>query len=131
MGHYAKVEDGIVIDVIVADIDYINTLDDASSWIKTSYNTRFGVHYQPDSNTPSADQSKALRKNYAQIGHLYSAEHDMFHAPQPFDSHTLNTETGDWDAPLPKPDLLEGQLLVWDEDLYQSDNTQGWVIIDV
>jgi len=65
MGHYAKVNNGIVEQVIVAEPEFFETFVDTSpgAWIQTSYNTRGGVHYQADSNEPSADQSKALRKN--------------------------------------------------------------------
>ena len=70
MAHYAKVLDGKVINVIVAEADFFKTFidDTPGTWIQTSYNTRGGVHYEPNSHTPSSDQSKALRKNYAGIG---------------------------------------------------------------
>ena len=48
MGHYAKIDsNNIVIQVIVANADFINTLPDKDSYIKTSYNTMGGVHYEP------------------------------------------------------------------------------------
>ena len=71
MAHYAKVVDGIVTNVIVAEASYFDTFIDDSygEWIQTSYNTHGGVHYEPgptsDLTKPSSDQSKALRKNYA------------------------------------------------------------------
>ena len=75
MGHYAKVIGDTVVQVIVAKQDFIDTLPDKNMWIKTSYNTHGGVHYTQDENnrrsTPSSDQSKALRKNYAGIGMTY------------------------------------------------------------
>mgnify|MGYP007072182841 FL=1 len=69
MAHYAKVDSGIVLKVISAGSDFFNTFVDDSpgEWIQTSYNTRGGVYYQPNSNTPSDDQSKALRKNFAGV----------------------------------------------------------------
>ncbi len=71
MAHFAKVSGGTVIQVIVAEPEFFNTFVDTSpgEWIQTSYNTRGGVHYNPNTNTPSEDQTKALRKNYAGIGY--------------------------------------------------------------
>jgi len=125
MAHYAKVLDGKVIKVIVAEAEFFNNFVDDSpgEWIQTSYNTRGGTHYQPNTNTPSTDQSKALRKNFAGIGYIYDQTRDAFYSPQPFASWTLNETTCLWEAPIVKPD---GRY-VWDEELYQSDNTQGWV----
>ena len=61
MAHYAKVVDGKVTNVIVAEAEYFDTFVDDSpgTWVQTSYNTRGGVHYKPNSDTPSDDQSKA------------------------------------------------------------------------
>ena len=69
MSHYAKVQNGYVTKVIVAEAEFFDTFVDDSpgEWIQTSYNTRSGVHYKPNSDEPSEDQSKALRKNYAQV----------------------------------------------------------------
>lgn len=131
MSHYAKVLDGRVIKVIVAEADFFDTFvdDSAGEYIQTSYNTRGGVHYEPNSHTPSADQSKALRYNYAGVGFHYDKDADAFYSPQPFDSWVLNTETYLWEAPIAKP--TEVGFWVWNEQLYQDDTadpkTQGWV----
>lgn len=105
MGHYAKVLDGKVTDVMVADSAYMSQFVDTSPgrWIKTSYNTRGGVHYDPTTGQPSADQSKALRKNFAGVGMLYNAAEDVFYPKQPFPSWTLNTTTYLWECPVPHP----------------------------
>ena len=128
MARYAKVNDsGIVETVIVAEAEFFDTFVDASpgKWIQTSYNTRGGVHYEPDSNTPSSDQSKALRKNHAGIGYTYDETKDAFIPPQQFSSWTLNNTTCLWEPPISKPS--DGKTYRWDESLYQSDNTKGWV----
>ena len=127
MAHYAKVLDGKVINVIVAEADFFNTFidDTAGTWIQTSYNTRGGVHYEPNSHTPSSDQSKALRKNYAGIGFTYDKDKDAFYEPQPYASWTLNSTTYYWEPPVTYPS--DGKIYDWDESLYQSDNTKGWV----
>ena len=129
MAHYAKVQNGIVTKVIVAEAEFFNTFvdDTAGEWIQTSYNTRAGVHYEPNSNTPSSDQSKALRKNYAGVGFTYDSDKDAFYEPHPYASWTLNNTTCIWEPPNAKPDDDKGYY--WDESLYQSDNTKGWVEI--
>jgi hypothetical protein len=130
MAHFAKVQDGIVTKVIVAEPEFFDTFVDSSpgTWIQTSYNTRGGVHYQPDTNEPSADQSKALRKNYAGIGFTYDATRDAFIPPQPFASWTLNETTCLWEAPVPMPeDAGTGEppiMYRWDEE------TTNWVLIE-
>lgn len=116
MAHFAKVKDGVVTEVIVAEQKFINNFVDSlpGQWIQTSYNTRGGVHYQPNTNTPSDDQTKALRKNYAGIGFTYDATRDAFIPPQPFASWTLNEDSCLWEPPVPKPE--DGKLYRWDED---------------
>ena len=116
MGHFAKVQDGVVTQVIVAEPEFFDTFVDSSPgrWLKTSYNTRGGVHYQPNTNTPSEDQTKALRKNYAGVGFTYNATKDAFIPPQPFASWTLNDDTCLWEPPIAYPD--DGNTYRWDED---------------
>ena len=130
MAHYAKVKNDIVTQVIVAEAEFFKTFVDTEpgKWVQTSYNTRGGVHYEPNSNTPSSDQSKALRKNYAGIGFVYDSDKDAFYEPQPYPSWTLNDTTCIWESPITKPDDTRGYY--WDESVYQADNTKGWVLID-
>ena len=112
MGHHAKVLDGKVIQVIVAEPDFFDTFVDSSpgQWIQTSYNTRGGVHYGPDG---KPDGNIALRGNYAGIGYTYDAVNDVFYAPQPFPSWTLDQATWLWSAPVAYP--ADGQRYDWDE----------------
>ena len=126
MGHYAKVHKGIVTRVIVAEPEFFDTFvdDSAGKWIQTSYNTRGGIHYGQDG---QPDDGTALRKNYAGIGFTYDSEKDAFFPPQPFASWTLNDDTCLWEAPVAYPD--DGERYTWDEDAYQADNTQGWVLV--
>lgn len=124
MAHYAKVNNGIVEQVIVAEADFFDNFVDSSpgEWIQTSYNTRGGVHYQPNSNTPSDDQTKALRKNYAGVGYTYDSFKDAFIPPKLFDSWTLNEDSCLWEAPVAYPE--DGNDYYWDED------TISWVIVE-
>lgn len=119
MGHYAKIVDGIVTNVIVAEQDFIDSYDDGipGQWIQTSYNTRGGIHYQPNSQEPSIDQSKALRKNYAGIGHTYDPIRDAFIPPKPYNSWILNEDTCLWECSIPYPS--DGKTYIWNEEQLQ------------
>ena len=104
MAHYAKVKDGIVQQVIVAEQDFIDNLvdDTPGKWIQTSYNTRGGKHYKEDG-TESSDQSKALRKNFAFVGGTYDKAKDAFYEAKPYPSWTLNETTCLWESPKSLP----------------------------
>jgi hypothetical protein len=105
MSHFAKVTDGKVTQVIVAEKEFFDTYVDSTpgEWIQTSYNTRGGKHYNPETGELSADQSKALRGNYAGIGYTYDRANDVFYAPQPDSTWVLNTTTWTWENPNPAP----------------------------
>ena len=121
MAHFAQVIDGVVVNVIVAEQPFIDTLPDPENWIQTSYNTFGGIHYKPNvvPREPSEDQSKALRKNYAGIGFTYDSQRDAFIPPKDYQSWTLNEVTCLWDPPTPMPE--DGNQYYWDEP------TQSWV----
>jgi len=108
MSHFAKVENGIVTKVIVAEQDYIDNLVDDSpgEWIKTSYNTSGGVHL--DGGTP-------LRKNYAGLGYTYDKVKDAFIPPQPYTSWTLDEDTCLWEPPVAYPNDDEN-FYIWNEE---------------
>jgi hypothetical protein len=112
MAHFAKVVDGVVSQVIVAEPEFFQTFVDSSpgEWIQTSYNTHGGEHKL--GGTP-------LRKNYAGIGFTYDRVKDAFIPPKPFASWVLNEDTCLWDAPVAMPD--DGKVYTWDEA------TTNWV----
>ena len=116
MAHYAKVVDGVVVSVIVAEAEFFDSFVDSSPgrWIQTSYNTKNGIHYNPETQQPSVDQTKALRKNYASIGYTYNAQLDAFVPPKPYPSWVFNEETCNWHAPVEAPENVE--LYSWDEE---------------
>ena len=140
MAHYAKVNQGIVENIIVAEPEFFDDYVDTSpgDWIKTSYNTRGGVHYQVDSDgiqrytTQSADQSKALRKNYAEIGGTYDSENDAFIPVKRYRTWVLNKTTFIWEPPIPAPTITGNEVYDWFDDVYEADTnnpkTQGWVL---
>ena len=113
MSHFAKVENGVVTQVIVIEQDVLNLghWGDPASWVQTSYNTSGGVHSQ--GGTP-------LRKNFAGIGYTYDASRDAFIPPKPFASWVLDEATCNWNAPTPMP-VEEDKMFTWDEP------TTSWV----
>jgi hypothetical protein len=110
VGHYAKVENGIVTQVIVADGPDWCEKNLGGEWIQTSYNTHGGVH---------TGGKFPIHKNYAGIGYLFDGI--GFYAPQPFPSWTLNKDTYFWEPPTPRPD--NDKFYTWDEP------TLSWVEI--
>ena len=115
MSHFAKVENGVVTQVIVIEQDVLNLghWGDPASWIQTSYNTSGGVHRQ--GGTP-------LHKNYAGVGYTYDSGRDAFIPPQPYPSWTMSEETCLWSAPIPMP--TDDKRYQWDE------TTTSWIKID-
>jgi len=105
MSHFAKVCDGKVVQVIVAEKEFFDTFVDSSpgEWIQTSYNTKGNQH----------PKGKPLRGNYAGIGSIYDKTNDVFYAPQPYPSWILNTDTWTWESPTPYP--TDDKRYRWDE----------------
>ena len=115
MSYFAKIDsDGIVVQVIAIEKDMLDTGNwgDPNDWVQTSYNTRGGIHYAPNSIEP--DGGIALRKNYAGIGYTYDKVRDAFIPPKSYPSWVLDEDTCQWNAPTPMPD--DGNLYGWDED---------------
>jgi hypothetical protein len=111
MAHYAKVEDSVVTQVIVADNQEWCETNLGGTWVQTSYNTIGGVN--------NREGGQALHKNYAGIG--YTFDGIGFAAPQPYASWSLNSTTYLWEAPTPMP--VDDKFYRWDED------TTSWVEI--
>jgi hypothetical protein len=114
MSHFAKVVNGVVTQVIVAEPEFFQTFVDSSpgEWIQTSYNTRGGVH---------ANGGTPLRKNFAGIGYAYDVSRDAFIPSKRFASWVLNEETCLWEAPVQMPN--NGKFYNWDEP------TLSWIEI--
>ena len=105
MSHFAKVTDGKVTQVIVAEKEFFDTYVDSTpgEWIQTSYNTHANQH----------PEGKPLRGNYAGIGYTYDRTNDVFYAPQPFASWIINNTTWTWEAPVAMP--TDDKMYSWDE----------------
>ena len=104
-------------------IQFLENIHGWPLWVKTSYNTKGGKHYDLDGVTLSGDQSKAFRKNYAGVGMIWDEDKDMFYYTQPYNSWTLNLTTGEWDPPTAYPDTqTEGK-----KDVYEwNEGTTSW-----
>lgn len=127
MAHFVKLDNNIVVGAIVVSNEDCGGLDWPESeavgqqfianlglngrWIQTSYNTKGGQH----------PTGQGFRKNYAGIGWHYDPKGDAFHAPRPYDSWTLNTDTYQWEAPVPMPawEFGDGSNWAWDEEQQQ------------
>ena len=107
MAHYAKVENGIVTQVIVAEQEFINSgyVGEPTDWVQTSYNTRGNQH----------PEGRPLRGNYAGIGFTYDSTNDVFYAPTPYPSWILNNTTWTWEAPVAYP--TDGKDYKWNETI--------------
>ena len=121
MGHYARINDNnIVEEVIVATKDVIDTglKGDPTKWIKTSYNTHGGEHYDRN-NRALPDGLPGLRKNYAGVGYKYDKDRDAFIPPKPYPSWVLDEKSCLWEAPIPKPEtsknIEEAGFWHWNE----------------
>ena len=102
MSHFAKLENNLVTQVIVAEQDFINSgiMGDSFLWIQTSYNDNF-------------------RKNFAGVGFTYDATRDAFIPPKPYPSWTLVEDTCQWQPPTAMPD--DGKEYSWNEE------TTAWI----
>ena len=132
MAHFAKLDqNNVVVFVTVGRQEDDGreaelTARTGDVYKQTSYNTRGGVHYTDG--VPSANQTKAFRKNYAGLGYTYDAGRDAFIPPKPYNSWVLNEDTCLWDAPVAMPeDAGTGEppkRYTWDED------TTSWVEVN-
>jgi hypothetical protein len=115
MAHFAKVNNGIVEQVIVAEPEFFETFVDTSpgEWIQTSYNT-YGNQHRLDG-TP-------LRGNFAGVGYTYDSTNDVFYAPKPFASWLLNDTTWLWEAPIAYP--TDGKVYTWNESTLSWDSVE-------
>jgi hypothetical protein len=110
MAHFAKLDENNVVTAVVvvnndaldpereeqSGIEFLNSLYvDTATWVQTSYNHKF-------------------RKQYAGINFSYDSVSDVFIAPKPFPSWSLD-ENHDWQAPVAKPN--DGLIYQWNEEL--------------
>ena len=110
MSHFAKVENGVVVQVIVAEQDVIDSGIFGHGWVQTSYNTHGGQH----------PEGRPLHKNYAGIG--YTWDGTGFAAPQPYPSWSMNQTSYLWECPVAMP--TSGGPYSWNE------SAQTWDVVE-
>ena len=111
MGHFALLNSENIVTFVTVSRDEDDNREleisqqTGDKYRRTSYNTRGGIHYRSDNNTPSEDQTKAFRKNYAGLGYSYDEQRDAFIPPKPYPSWVLDEFSCLWDSPIPYPDI--------------------------
>jgi hypothetical protein len=118
LAHFAKIENNVVTQVIVvANKDTADANGVEKEYIGAAFCEKlFGGTWKQTS------YNGTIRKNYAGVGYTYNADIDAFVPPKPFASWTLNSETAQWEPPVPMPE--EG-MWTWDED------TGSWIEMQV
>lgn len=140
MAHYAVLDENNVVIEVLTGIDednleelpegfttweeFYSSVRDNKTVIRTSYNTRAGIHYQPNTDIPSESQEKALRGNYAGVDYHYLPEEDVFLPPKRYDYFVPDLVNYVWKPPVDFP--TDGNNYWWNDELYQADNTTGW-----
>ena len=142
MAHYAVLDDDNVVIEVLTGMDedntnlpdgfddwesYYSSLKDNKTVKRTSYNTRDGVHYEPNSDTASDTQEKALRGNYAGVDWVYLPDEDIFLPPKRYYYFVPDVANFVWKPPVDKPNDTDN--FYWDDNTYQQDNTTGWLIV--
>lgn len=123
MKNYAKIENGTVVNIIVAGPKFIERQE--GTFVESPKGLHGGVYYDRQTRRPAEDQSIVqndeayARKNSANIGYTYDSERDAFIPPKPFNSWVLNEDSCLWGAPIAYPD--DGEAYVWDEP------TTSWI----
>ncbi len=125
MAHFARLDD----NNIVTEVTVVNNVD--IHFLPFPESEAFGVKICRDvsghQKWKQTSYNDNFRGNYAGLGFIYDTTNDVFYEPQPFGSWTLNKSTWKWEAPLTAPTPTDGNYYHWDEDVYQADNTKGWV----
>ena len=120
MAHFAELdENNVVLQVIVVHnnellddegqeneakgVEFCSTLFGHTNWVQTSYND-------------------SVRKQFAGVGYTYDSDSDIFVAPQPYPSWSLD-DNNDWQPPTPMPE--DDNLYNWNEE------TQNWDLVEL
>ena len=103
MAHYAWLDQNNIVVNVTVGVDETELIDGLDT--ETFYSQATGH------NIKRTSYNNKIRKQYAGIGYKYDANADVFIAPKPFASWSLDGNF-DWQAPTPMP--LEGRWY-WDE----------------
>ena len=129
MSHFAKVVNGKVVEVIVAEADFFDTFVDTTpgKWIQTSYNTKHNTH---------ALGGTPLRGNYASIGHTWDEDNQIFWPKSPYASWVKDTTTAQWKSPIGDAPALTTEQTSQNEagthqwSYHWNESNQSWDLTD-
>lgn len=133
MAHYAELNDNNeVIYVVYMDNEIIT--DENGNEVEELGINHLHTHHGSHRRWIRTSYRGNFRSKYAGLGDTYREDLDMFIAPQPYPSWTLNESTGQWESPIPRPELTQDEIdsnsyYTWSNELYLSDNTKGWILI--
>jgi len=109
MAHYAYIDDNNKVVAVIVGKDETELIDGLDTETYYAQGTTYTVK--------RTSYNNKIRKQYAGIGYTYDPIADVFVAPKPYQSWSLD-ENLDWQAPTLKP--IEGRWY-WDE------STLNWV----
>lgn len=106
MAHFAKLDDNNV----VIEVHVVHNNDAPTEEAGISFLTNWSGGY---TNWKQCSYNGTIRKQYPGIGYYYDSVNDIYIAPQPYPSWSLDNNF-DWQSPVPRPD---GFGWVWNEEL--------------
>ena len=116
MAHFAKLNDNnIVLEVYVVNNEVLDSNNEETSGIE--FLTEWSSGY---SNWKQTSYNGNMRKQYCGVGFYYDAVNDVFIAPQPYLSWSLDNNF-DWQPPTPMP--TEGRW-IWNEETLSWDELE-------
>ena len=119
MAHFAELdENNVVKRVLVVNDEYIRRNDGVE--IEQLGIDHLKLVYGQDTIWKQTSYNNKIRVRFGQVGFTYNQQYNAFIPPKPHDSWIFNTETCNWDPPVPTPPAKEGFTYVWDE------NTRSW-----
>jgi len=123
MAHFAKLdENNIVLSIeVVMDSDCLDANGNESEAVGITFLTNLTGH----SNWKQTSYNGNIRKRFAGVGGSYDSTNDVFLEVKTYASWNLDSNY-EWIAPIDYPS--DGKDYYWDETLYQSDNSKGWVL---
>lgn len=131
MAHYAEInENNEVIYVAYMDNEIIT--DENGNEIEQLGIDHLHYHHGSNRKWVRTSYSGNFRNKYAGIGNIYREDLDIFITPSPYSSWILNESTGEWQPPIPKPELTQEQIdnnqyYEWNEENYVLNNS-GWTL---
>ena len=128
MAHFAKLGVGNIVETVEVVSNNVLLDENGKEQEQLGVNFLRELYNEPHAQWFQTSYNHNFRKNYAGIGFTYDAERNAFIAPKVFNSWKINETTCRWEAPITYPS--DGNIYIWDESVYQADNTKGWVKVN-